>query len=327
MKSLWKLIAITLAIGFFACACAAPVTAPLSSARALSDVQRIYKNATLVVMGKCMQAHINSDGDTCYDLCIEEVIAGTAEVGDVIHCTQGTMKDGETYLLYLAEGEDAYHTEDMPHYKLLSDEPLLVSENGTVAFSGMQLSLSEIRSDMERMNAVITAPASTYYYKALENLIDAADEIFIGRVKSVPEIQDMAFRAQKDGTIVENTLPAAIAQVEAYGVLKGALNYGDVVKLVYSPAMSANIVDATTLQALSYGEQNVPALEEEAVYLFFLTQSPDAKQDYRFSINPMQGYVRVDQEDRVQVSYVNRALLGYKTLDSLVEAIRAFMES
>ncbi len=69
MKSLWKLIAITLAIGFFACACAAPVTAPLSSARALSDVQRIYKNATLVVMGKCMQAHINSDGDTCYDLC------------------------------------------------------------------------------------------------------------------------------------------------------------------------------------------------------------------------------------------------------------------
>ena len=50
MKSLWKLIAITLAIGFFACACAAPVTAPLSSARALSDVQRIYKNATLVVM-------------------------------------------------------------------------------------------------------------------------------------------------------------------------------------------------------------------------------------------------------------------------------------
>ena len=77
MKSLWKLIVITLAVGLFACACAAPVTAPLSDARALSDVQRIYKNATLVVMGKCMQAHINSDGDTCYDLCIEEVIAGT----------------------------------------------------------------------------------------------------------------------------------------------------------------------------------------------------------------------------------------------------------
>ena len=129
MKPFWKPVAMALAVGAFACACTAPVGAQLSDERALSDVQRIYKNAALVVMGECMQSHINSDGDTCYDLFVEEVIAGSAEPGEVIHCTQGAMKDGETYLLYLAEGEDAYHTEDMRRYELLSDEPLFFLVN------------------------------------------------------------------------------------------------------------------------------------------------------------------------------------------------------
>lgn len=36
--------------------CATPVGAQLSDERALSDVQRIYKNAALVVMGECVQS-------------------------------------------------------------------------------------------------------------------------------------------------------------------------------------------------------------------------------------------------------------------------------
>ena len=42
-------------------------------------------------------------------------------------------------------------------YELLSDAPLPVSENGTVAFAGTQLALSDIKRDIERMDAVITA--------------------------------------------------------------------------------------------------------------------------------------------------------------------------
>ena len=133
MKSFWKPVAMALAVGAFACACATPVGAQLSDERALSDVQRIYKNAALVVMGECVQSHINSEGDTCYDLSVEEVVAGYAQAGDIIHCTQGAMKEGETYLLYLAEGEEMYHTEDMRRYELLSDAPLPVSENGFYA--------------------------------------------------------------------------------------------------------------------------------------------------------------------------------------------------
>lgn len=81
MKSFWKPVAMALAVGAFACACATPVGAQLSDERALSDVQRIYKNAALVVMGECVQSHINSEGDTCYDLSVEEVVAGCAQAG------------------------------------------------------------------------------------------------------------------------------------------------------------------------------------------------------------------------------------------------------
>ena len=49
MKPFWKPVAMALAVGAFACACTAPVGAQLSDERALSDVQRIYKNAALVV--------------------------------------------------------------------------------------------------------------------------------------------------------------------------------------------------------------------------------------------------------------------------------------
>ena len=66
MKSFWKPVAMALAVGAFACACATPVGAQLSDERALSDVQRIYKNAALVVMGECVQSHINSEGDTTF---------------------------------------------------------------------------------------------------------------------------------------------------------------------------------------------------------------------------------------------------------------------
>lgn len=248
---------------------------------------------------------------------MEEVVAGCAQAGDIIHCTQGAMKEGETYLLYLAEGEEMYHTEDMRRYELLSDAPLPVSENGTVAFAGTQLALSDIKRDIERMDAVITAPAITYYYKSSARSSTRQMRFSSAVLPSISPVKDMAFRSQADGTIIENTLPAALAQVEAYGVLKGALNYGDSVDLVYAPAMSANLVDASTLKALSYGEANAPALEEGEVYLFFLTQSPDAKQAYRFSVNPMQGYAPGGQRRPCACFPCDSALAGCKDLGAL----------
>ncbi len=308
-------------------ACAVPTGTGTSDEKALSELQRIYKNAALVVTGRCVQQHINTEGSTCYDLAVEEVIAGSTAPESLIHCTTGQMEEGGRYLLYLAEGEDMFYTEDTNRYELLCESPLAVSDGGTVRYAGAELSLSELRQDIKRMDAVITAPATFYYYKSVAELADAADEIFIGRVMSLSEERDHAFRAQTDGTVVENTLPASLVKVEAYGSLKGALNYGDTVSLVYAPKMHASVVDAATLQPVSYSESGVPSLQEGGTYLFFLIHSPDAKQDYRFAVNPFEGFAAINTADRVRVPYVNRALSGFDRLDGLVEEIRAALEN
>ncbi|MBE5785692.1 MAG: hypothetical protein E7330_07850 [Clostridiales bacterium] len=326
MKRIFRLLALLCAVCFAASACAVPADSGDPSGKALSELQRIYKNAALVVTGLCVQQHINSDGNTCYDLSVEEVIAGSTAEDALIHCTVGQMEEGGRYLLYLAEGEDLFYTEDTNRYELLSESPLALSDEGMVEYAGTELSLSELKQDIRQMDAVITVPASFYYYKSLRDLVEAADEIFIGRVVAFAAEQDRSFRAQTDGTVVENTLPAAIAKVEAYGSLKGALNYGDRISLVYAPKMCASLVDASTLKPVAYGEGSVPSLQENGIYLFFLTQSPDAKQNYRFAVNPMQGYVAADTADRLSVPYVNRALYGFDDLASLVKEIRAALE-
>lgn len=308
-------------------ACAAPVSTGNAGEMVQSELQRIYKKAALVVTGLCVQQHINSDGDTCYDLSVEEVIAGTAAEGELIHCTEGQMEAGERYLLYLAEGEEMFYTEDTNRYELLSETPLALSGEGMVKYADAEIPLDVLKQDIRRMDAVITAPSSFYYYKTVRELAEAADEIFIGRVISMTAEQDRAFRAQAEGTVVENTLPASVVQVEAYGSLKGALNYSDRISLVYAPKTGAGVVDAGTLQPVPFGEGSVPPLETGGVYLFFLIQSPDAKQDYRFAVNPLQGYAAVDAEDNVKVPQVNRALSGFEELDVLVKEIRRVLES
>ena len=327
MKRKIPMLALLSAASLALSACAVPADTGTSDEKALSELQRIYKNAALVVTGQCVQQHIDTEGSTCYDLAVEEVIAGSTAADSLIHCTAGQMEEGGRYLLYLAEGEEKFYTEDTNRYELLSEDPLAVSDDGTVTYAGAELSLGELKQDIKRMDAVITAPASFYYYRSVGELADAADEIFIGRVVSLSAEKDHAFRAQTDGTVVENTLPASLVKVEAYGSLKGALNYGDTVSLVYAPKLCTGVVDAATLQPVSYGEGAVPSLQEDGIYLFFLIHSPDAKQDYRFAVNPFEGYAALNRADRVSVPYVNRALSGFTVLDSLVEEIRSALEN
>jgi len=314
-------IAMAVAAMLLLYACATPVGIMDTDGRAHSDAQRIYRDASLVVRGVCERNHVNAYGVSCYDFRVDEVIAGAAEVGSFIHITDGAMKDEEEYLLYLVEGEDAFYTEDTNTYTLLTDAPLKIT-NGKVTLFGVKLSLSDIKRDIAAVKSVITMPYNSYYYKELAALVNAADDIFIGEVLYTPALASRRFRADADGTSVENEMPASIVRVKALGVAAGAFNYGDVVELVYAPSMSSDIIDAATLRPVSYGEMQAPALEQGKIYMFFLVKGPDAKQNYHFAVNPMQGYVEIEGND-VFCSYVNSALVRYRNLNDLIIDIRA----
>ena len=319
MKNWLKLLAMCISLALLLCACAAPVLN--TDGRAYSDVQRVYRDASLVVRGVCTRIHVNADGLNCYDFRVDELIAGAAEVGSILHIINGAMKADDEYLLYLALGEDVPYAEDTHSYVVLTDAPLKIS-GGKVTFNGTKIALNEIRRDIAAIKSVIAMPYNSYYYKELSALVKAADDIFIGEVVSEPTLMPRRFRADSNGASVENEMPASIVRVKALGVTAGPHNYGDEITLVYAPSMSSDIIDAATLRPVAYGEDKAPILEKGRLYIFFLIHGPDAKQDYHFAVNPMQGFVEIAGND-VFCSYVNSAVADYFDLNALVLDIRA----
>lgn len=319
-----KLFAMATALLLLLCACATPVGVQNPDERAFSDAQRIYRDSSLVVSGTCLQMHTDADGNNCYDLKVEEVIAGNASLGDIIHITDGSMKTGESYLLYLDLGEDAYYTEDSYGYTLVSDGALHISD-GNVTMGNTKVSLSELKRNISSMKSVITMPYLSYYYSTLNELALAVDEIFIGEVVRMPAMADYSFRANADGTSMENTMPASIVRIRVFGSSTGIHNYGDTISMIYAPAMSANVMDAATLQPRSFSEKQVPSLQVGDIYIFFLIKGPDAKQDYYFPVNPMQGYTALEGNS-VRSTYVNTALSSYRDLDALITDIRSTLD-
>ncbi|MEG1548521.1 MAG: hypothetical protein RR232_07245 [Clostridia bacterium] len=324
MRNRIILALVTLIVMTSICACAVPAASPVTQdERALLDARSNYRNASLVISGECVQVHIGSNGKPCCDIRIDELVAGNASVGDTLHCTNSAMLEGDKYLLYLSKNGDVSYSEDSLSYSLVS---ALVLKDNTVNLSGAKIPYHAIKSDIAKLNLVISGYSSYSYFGDISALIDAADEVFIGRVDNIGEFSDTQFRVSEAGSTVEYTIPSTVANITAFGGIKGALKYGEKIKLIYAPAMSADVIDAATLTSVPYGEQDAPKLQEDGVYVFFLIHGPDDKQDYYFSINPMQGFVKTET-NTISVAHVNNALLPYRSLNDLVAAIRFALNS
>ena len=302
------------------CACSSPASA-VTDERAMAQIRQDYRSASLVVRGKCVELHNNADGEVCCDLEITEVVAGDADVGDRVHCTGADMWVDSSYLVYLTSSGDVSYAEDEAAYSIVS--ALEIVDNA-VTVSGVRIDYSVLRTDVRKLNSVIGAPGNFYYYSDVSALCAGADEIFIGRAGKVGELRDTDLRVSENGSTAEYTIPAAVTNVTVYGNIKGQYSYGDTVRLVYSPATSADIVDAVTLTAASYTASDAPKLSEGGLYMFFLIKGTDSKQDYYFCVNPMQGYITID-EDSIHAPYENIALKAYSKLDALVTDIRTVL--
>lgn len=328
MKQTWIRLTCLLAGLLFACACAAPVTTDMASAerqeQALSDMRVQYRDSSLVLSGICDGNHTDASGETCYDITVTEVYAGNAVVGDILHCAARPMQQGEEYMLFLSTGEDVPYAEDKIGYELVSEQ-LLHIQDSDIIWKGKPLSLTAFRDELTELSSVISAPAPVYMYDTFEDIVEAADEIFIGKVNALTPYQLRDISIRNGGSVEKAQYMAAIATVEAYGAMKGKLTYGQEIELVYCPEYVAAMLDAKTLQPEQYQAELAPQLAEGDVYVFFLISGPDGKQPYYFPVNPIQGYVGL-QGDALRVGNGNRPLFGYQTLSSLAADIQQAMQ-
>ncbi len=297
------------------------VSSPAAEERLLSDLRAQYRNASLIVSGECTGNHIDASGNTCYDLNITKVYAGNAQIGDIVHCTTGPMNTGETYLLFLGTGEDVNYAEDLTGYSLISGAPMPIVDS-EVIWDGKRISLDALQKEIQALSTVISAPAPVYYYDSVSSLTLAADEIFIGKVTRFPQMKDTAFSVRNGGAVEKAQYSASIVTIEAYGVMKGALSYGDELNMVFSPERIGGMMDATTLQHMELTAGQTPRLQLGGVYVFFLTKGPDSKQPYHFTVNPLQGVLPLSG-DTLHVPAANIPLKPYDKLSALVQAIKS----
>jgi len=319
MKNFKTLAAAGICMAALMIGCALPVSG-VSSERFMADARKNYRSATLVVTGECSEKYADASGEQVSRVSINSVMGGNAQAGDEITVAQN-LTVGESYLLYLSEGSDVHHAEDMADYVSVSSEPFVIGENGKVSYGGSKVALSALVKDMKELDKTVTMPAAIYYYDTLSKLVEGSTDIFIGRVLSVGETENMDFRSQQGGSTVEKTAPAAKVSVVAYGSVKGSVAYGSNLNLIFAPEASSSMINAATLEAYPVSPEKASTINVDDTYLIFLDSDPDPKQDYRFPTNPVQGWVKIDG-DVLYPSSANGALAGYKDLNSLVSDMR-----
>lgn len=287
--------------------------------RFLSDARQSYRSASLVVSAECVDTYTAADGCTVSRITVDEVLAGRAEVGDLIQI-QDELSPGTEYLLYLGYGDEVHFAEDQHSYVPVSAEPFVIVDD-TVEYGGTVLSMEDIRKDMEELDRTVTVHGAVYSYGDVDALREASESIFIGRVMSVSPLKNTRLRSQEGGSTVEKTSPASVVTLTVYGSVKGAYAYGSSVDMMYIPQSVGGMTDGATLEPVSCSETDIVGLSEGGTYLFFLAEDPDAKQDYAFPVNPIQGWVKVEN-DVLTASDANTALTGYEMLPQLIADMR-----
>ena len=239
----------------------------MSNDRVMADVRQSYRSASLVVSGECIQK-INSGDNAQSRILIDEVIAGNAREGSKI-LVKGSYTVGEKYLLYLTEGNDVQYAEDEADYCSTSADNFVIRD-GNVEYGGSRIKISEFKKEMDAISKVITAPSKNYYYNDIRSLVNASENIFIGRVNSASHMRSTKFRTQDGGSTVEKKAPSANLTISVYGNIKGDIGYGQEINLVYVPSASENMTDAGTLQPKPVSADKAVKLSEGDTYLFFL---------------------------------------------------------
>ena len=287
--------------------------------RFLSDARQSYRSASLVVSARCEDNYTAADGSAVSRVRVKDVLAGSVLNNALLH-VKGQLVPGGEYLLYLNSDRDVHYAEDQRAYVSVSAEHFVINGEN-VEYGGSSMALEEIRQDMAELNKTVTVHGGVYYYDSMETLRDASESIFIGRVLSVSQSRNTKFRSQEGGSTIEKTASAYTATVAVYGSVKGAMPYGSTIRIMNIPAAAGSMTDGLTLETVSKDTEDILPLQPDQTYLFFLAEDPDAKQDYTFPVNPIQGWVKLNN-DMIECSPANGALAGYDTLPGLVADMR-----
>ncbi len=324
MRRLFSIIALTITL-IVLCSCSDTKNStdvPLSATeRIIQDAKRLYKEASVVATGICLSTHIGENGSVCSDVELINITTGKINSGDIIHCINSNLTVSKEYLLYLSNSPYIELPDNEFSFSPIGSSSIFEISNDKVNWYGTNMELEELNQVMLEYNNIVTAPSVTYYYSELNELINDAEEIFIGRVVYMTDMTPSLIKSYSGSTASEKTVDASFVSVHALGSLKGKLNYGDNITIVFIPNTLQLMTNSLTLDSISFPQSNVESLYTGNEYVFFLIASPDSKQYYYFPVNPVQGWISLGG-DHVYPHALNAPFSNISSLDALITAIK-----
>lgn len=324
MRKLFSIIALILML-IALCSCSDTKNStdvPLSATeRIIQDAKRLYKEASVVATGICLVTHIGENGSICSDVELTNITAGKINSGDIVHCINSNLTVSKEYLLYLSYSPYIELPDNEFSFSPIGSNSIFEISNDKVNWYGTNMDLEELNQVMLEYNNIVTAPSTTYYYSKLDELVNDAEEIFIGRVFDMTDITPSLIKSYSGSIASEKTVDTSFVSVNVLGSLKGKLNYGDSITIVFIPNTMQLMTNSLNLDAVSFPQSNVEPLYNGNEYVFFLIASPDSKQYYYFPVNPIQGWISLSG-DHIYPHALNTPFSNISSLDALITAVK-----
>lgn len=274
----------------------------------------LYREADTVLLATCMRLTGEEAEQVAARFCVDKVLDGAAEEGDVITLAAEATA-GVRYLLYIKNTDNGR--------ELVSGSPIPV-DSGNVIYENEVVSIESISEDMARQRKIIAIPSGLYFYGSLESLAPACDEIVIARVLSASEPTGTVCRSVMKGESTLSTLGMVFVRLKVENGFYGSLSYGDKLDVAIAPYNAIPVVNATDLTPMTADAPPVLTPQVGSAYIFFLIRGEDKKTVRYFPVNPYEGCVLLVGSSVIH-PYYNDALKGIDDLAGFSARLRELM--
>lgn len=267
----------------------------------LTESREFYRNSSAIVLVNFLKTHYDAElGHRCTDVIVTRVLAGSTNVGAIIHCGNLSLKENGGYMMYLCKDDEG-------NFRLLNKQPMRVMDDCVIWNDGTVIPVDDIKSDIAEFERTIYAPGESYFYSTLRELVEAADVIVAATVSCSPRTEERTFKYTARGMTVQSIIEASVVSARVERVFKGKLSDGDRLDVVFAPSGFGSLYDASTHTPMTLNGDDVQQIQVSKRYVFFLVNGTSERQSYYFLINPVQGAVLADKTS-VRTSYVNKAV-------------------
>ncbi|MBQ9949440.1 MAG: hypothetical protein IJO93_01820 [Clostridia bacterium] len=279
---------------------------------ALHELKNMYMGASVIAYAECEGF---AENDVYAVLTVKQTLFGNASVQSSVYCEKGNLLHGETYLLFLYGGRSV----DKKRFDL-SAYSAMKSEGDILIWNGHRYLRTSIEAKLSGYNSIVFMPPHTYFYGNIKELVKDSSDIIIGKPETSLKRSKHNVYSRTDAASIQNVLNVVRTEVKVVGCLKGELANDDRIEVLYIPELLSSMTDTQTLSTVSMKEKDMIMPEVGQYYVFFLKKGTDAKQELYLPVNPIQGWLGLEN-DMLRAAEENKLFSSCPDLKELVREL------